>query len=109
MPPERIELRPTRGAGRVLQCLVDFDAGVVSGRDAEFVRDNLDYAKREGRTPIDPPPTTIEISDPYRSRAEFAAIFGPFYTLPGDLAELYRAQCVEAASGNEADDEGVIY
>jgi hypothetical protein len=106
---EVIDLKPTDGRGRALQCLVDFDAGVVSGRDAEFVRDYLDYAKRAGRTPIDPPPTTVEISDPYRSRAEFAAIFGPFYTLPDDLAEIYRAQCVAAVADNESDDESAVY
>lgn len=107
--PELIELKPDRGAAPTLRCFVDFQSGAVTGRDADIVREWLDAAIKEGSTPIDPAPSSVPIVDPYRSRTEFAAVFGLSYVLPDDLAELYRAQCALAASGTEDDPPLTVY
>lgn len=107
--PELIALKPSGGNAPTLNCLVDFQSGTVTGRDAGIVREWLDAAIKEGSIPIDPSPSSVRIVDPYRSRAEFAAVFGLLYVLPDDLAELYRVQCAEAASGTEDDPPTTVY
>lgn len=72
---------------RALSFWIDVDAGELGGRDADRVRDFFDSAMRAGSVAIEPHPNSHAVTDPYRTPADVAAIFAPYYILPSWLAE----------------------
>lgn len=53
--------------------MVDWDAGDVTGRDADLVRDMASTAQAAGAVDIEPHPNSYPITEPLRDPAQLAA------------------------------------
>lgn len=85
-----------------LEFSVDDGTLDLGGRDAETVVTLLSAAVAAGSVVIAPYPTSVEISDPLRDRAQFAAVLAQAYPLPGWM----RAWIPPDSDAEEVDNDG---
>jgi hypothetical protein len=91
-----------------LNFTLDDESLEIGGLDAEAVGDMLRAAAATGSVVVDPYPTSIAITDPFRSRAQLAAVLAEGYALP-DWLQDWIPQDDAASEDGVPDDLRPIY
>lgn len=89
MPKSSFQLVPLSSADIPLDFDIDFETGIVGGRDAARIVKLCEAAIEDGYVVGHPYPTSYDITNPFINIQELAVVLGQHWQLDGKLIDAY--------------------